>query len=229
MGAAIADRLASDGADIVITYAHNETAARAVVDRVRALGVRSEHVRAEAADPDQVKAVVDLVVERYGGIDVLVNNAGVSPQGALTDTTDDDFESVIAINVRAPFIAARAAARVMGEGGRIINIGSVWGERTPFPGIGLYAMSKFALAGFTRAWSRDLGPRGITVNCVQPGPIDTEMNPADGEMGPLLTPATGLGRYGTAEEVAAVVAFLAGPASGYVTGAIINVDGGFNA
>jgi 3-oxoacyl-[acyl-carrier protein] reductase len=229
MGAAIAQRLARSGADVVITYASDADAAAAVTERIRSHGVDGDHVRAQAADAAQVGAAVEHTVATYGRLDVLLNNAGVSPQGLISDVSDEDFAAVVAVNVHAPFVAARAASAHMSDGGRIINIGSVWGERVPYAGISLYAMSKAALAAFTRAWSRDLGPRGITVNCVQPGPIDTDMNPADGQMSAVLTPATALGRYGTPTEVADVVTFLAGPDSSYVTGAVLNVDGGFNA
>jgi 3-oxoacyl-[acyl-carrier protein] reductase len=212
----------------VITYARDAGAAVAVIETIRSYGVAGERIRAEAADTALVEAAVQRMVTGHGRLDVLVNNAGVSPHGLLSDVSDEEFASVVAVNVRAPFVAAAASAH-MGEGSRIINIGSVFGERVPDTGLGLYAMSKAALVAFTKAWSRDLGPRGITVNCVQPGPIDTEMNPADGPLSTGLTPATALARYGTPAEVADVVAFLAGPESGYVTGAVVNVDGGFNA
>jgi 3-oxoacyl-[acyl-carrier protein] reductase len=229
MGAAMAQCLARRGADVVITYASDAEAAAEVTETIRSHGVNADHVRAQAADAAQVEAAVQHTVTSYGRLDILINNDGISPQGLLADISDEDFASVVAVNVHAPFVAARAACAHMGDGGRIINIGSVWGERVPYAGIGLYAMSKAALAAFTRAWSRDLGPRGITVNCVQPGPIDTDMNPADGQMSTVLTPATALARYGTPTEVADVVTFLAGPGSSYVTGAVLNVDGGFNA
>ncbi|HEY0523400.1 MAG TPA: 3-oxoacyl-ACP reductase family protein [Stellaceae bacterium] len=227
IGAAIAERLAADGADVAISYSSSsESAERVVAGIRRSAGVRAEAFHADAADPAAVKALVPAVVEQFGRLDILVNNAGIWQQNILTEATEEEFDRIVGVNVRAVFLAAREAARVMQPGGRIINIGSVLGERVPFPGVGLYSMSKFAVAGLTRAWARDLGPRGITVNCIQPGPVDTEMNPATGDFAAVQRQGTALDRYGRADEIAAAASFLASPEATYVTGATINVDGG---
>ena len=229
IGAAIAKRLASEGADVAITYAGSAEAAESTVAAVRSSGVRATALCADAADAEAVKAVVPTVVEAFGHLDILVNNAGIFVMAPLAECSDEDFERIVAINVRAVFLASREAARVMGVGGRIISIGSANGARVSFPGCSLYAMSKAALTGLTKGWARDLGPRGITVTCVQPGPIETDLNPATGDLADLLTPGTALGRYGTVDEVAALVAFLASPESANITGCTLNVDGGFDA
>ncbi len=230
IGAAIALKLATDGAALAISYIKSETAAQAVIANCLAAGAPQAHAfPADAVSPESIDDLVQNVVKEFGQLDVLVNNAGTFAMAPLSEVTDAEFDRLMNINVKAVFVAARAAAKVLPEGGRIITIGSVNGDRMPFAGGSIYAMTKAAVAGLTRGWARDLGPKGITVNCVQPGPIDTEMNPADGEFAAQLKPITALGRYGKAQEVAAVVSFLASPAGSYVTGATINVDGGFNA
>lgn len=229
IGAAVARRLAEEGADIAITYLNSEDSARAVVGAGREAGVEVEAIKADAGSHEEMGGLVEKVVGRFGRLDVLVNNVGITPMGTLEDSTEEDFDRIVDVNLRATFLASREAAKVMEPGGRIVNIGSVWGELVPMAGIGLYAMSKFAVTGMTRAWARDLGPKGITVNCVQPGPVNTDMNPADGPMSGALTPLTALGRYGEPRELAELVAFLAGPKSSYLTGAVINADGGLNA
>jgi len=229
IGAAIAGKLAAEGAHVVITYSSNAKAAELTVDAMRIHGVEAMALRVDAADAEAVKGVVPEVFDSFGRLDVLVNNAGIFAMAPLEECSDEDFERMIAINVRAVFLMSREAAKVMGEGGRIITIGSVNGDRVLFPGGALYAMSKAAVAALTKGWARDLGARGITVTCVQPGPIDADTRPASGEFGEMLEQITALGRYGTPDEVAAFVAFLASPESSNITGCTLNVDGGFNA
>lgn len=229
IGAAIAERLAQEGADVAITYSKSADAAEKVVARGRAYGVKAEALQADSGDGEAIKRVVGEVVHRFGRLDILVNNAGIFFLGSLLDSTDEEFERMVNINVRAVFLASREAAKVMRVGGRIINIGSNLGERVPFPEAGLYAMSKSAVAGFTRAWARDLGPKGITVNCVQPGPINTDMNPEESDFSAPQKAGTAIGRYGQRSEVADLVLFLASAEASNITGATLNIDGGFNA
>jgi NAD(P)-dependent dehydrogenase (short-subunit alcohol dehydrogenase family) len=224
IGAATALRLARGGADVALTYVDAKEAAEDVVRAVEALGRRAVALRADAADADEAAGAVERAADALGGLDVLVNNAGVGVLGPLEDLSLADVDRVLAVNVRAVFLAARAAAARMGDGGRIITIGTCMVQRVPGPGGTLYAMSKSALVGLTRALARELGPRGITANIVHPGPIDTDMNPADGPFAAGQAAMTALGRFGRAEEVADTVAHLAGAA--YITGAEFAVDGG---
>ena len=229
IGAAIVKRLASVGADVAFTYASSPDHANEIVQAVQALGVQALAIQADSAEASAVVAAVEQTVEKLGGIDILVNNAGVLAIGAIDDFTLADFDRTLAVNVRAVFVATQAAVKHMKEGGRIINIGSTNAERMPFAGGGVYAMSKSALQGLVQGLSRDLGPRGITINNVQPGPIATDMNPSEGEFAQMLVKQIAVGRYGTVEEVAGLVAYLAGPESGYITGANLMIDGGFSA
>jgi NAD(P)-dependent dehydrogenase (short-subunit alcohol dehydrogenase family) len=226
IGRAIVCALAERGADVAIGYARATDAAATAVAEAREHGVDADAFKVDLADPARVAALVQDVCARFGRLDILVNNAGVFDSVLIEDADDASFERVMAINVRAVFVACREAARRMGDDGRIINIGSILGERVPDPGLTLYAMSKFAVAGLSRALARDLGDRNITVNCVQPGPIDTDMNPADGAYADEQRRYVALKRYGRPEEVAATVAFLAGDDAAFLTGATINVDGG---
>jgi 3-oxoacyl-[acyl-carrier protein] reductase len=227
IGAGVALRLAEAGADVVFTYARRRDAADDVVRRIEKLGRRALAVAADCADPDAVSDVVDGVATEFGRLDVLVNNSAVIDVRPVDEFDAADFDRMVAVNVRAPFVASRAAARHMTAGGRIITIGSNMVERTVFPGFTLYSLSKTALVGLTKGLSRDLGPRGITANLVNPGPIDTDMNPAAGPLSQTIAAFTALGRYGTPVEIAAAVTWLASDEARYVTGATINVDGGF--
>ncbi|MFZ2017481.1 MAG: 3-oxoacyl-ACP reductase family protein [Methyloceanibacter sp.] len=232
IGAAIARALADDGADVAISYSASPDKAKAVVNDLLAKGVRAHAFKADQANAQEVSALVKSVVERFGHLDILVNNAGVFATGQVHDGANNlsELDHLFAVNVGGVASAVRAAAPLISEGGRIISIGSVVGERSPFPGIGDYSATKAAILGYTRGWARDFGPRGITVNNVQPGPIDTDMNPAgNGDFSAAQSAATALGRYGKPEEVAAAVAFLASPAAAYITGTTLTVDGGFNA
>ncbi|MEG8280593.1 SDR family oxidoreductase [Streptomyces sp. AHA2] len=224
IGAATALRLAREGADVAVGYVDGEEAAQAVVRKVEALGRRAVALRADAADAAGAAGVVDAAAGALGRLDVLVNNAGVGVLGPLEALSLADVDRVLAVNVRSVFLASQAAAARMPEGGRIVTIGSCMAQRVPGPGGTLYAMSKAALIGLTKALARELGARGITANLVHPGPIDTDMNPADGPHAPGQAALTALGRFGTADEVASTVAYLAGAT--YVTGAEFAVDGG---
>lgn len=227
IGAAIAKGLAGAGADVAITFFSSPIEAEATVESIRGFDVRGESIRADAGDGQAVRQAVALAHERLGGLDILVNNAGIFKRQPLQDTTDDEFDRVMGVNLRGAYIAIKTAVPVMGRGGRIINLSSTFGARVPAPGIGLYAISKFAVAGMTRAFARDLAPRGITVNAIQPGPIATEMNPDDGRHSRLMTMMTALGRYGEPGDVARMAVFLAGEEAAFITGATFNVDGGF--
>ncbi|KQZ57114.1 MULTISPECIES: 3-oxoacyl-ACP reductase family protein [unclassified Lysobacter] len=229
IGAAIAQRLARDGADVALTYAASQDRALAVAAAIEAGGRRALAIRADSADPDAVSAAVERTVAEFGRLDILVNNAGIFMYGPFEDESRESFERAIAINVQAPFVAAQAASKHMREGGRIITIGSCLGERVGAPGMTLYSLTKFATVGLSKGLAQDLGARGITANVVQPGPIDTEMNPADGEGADGQRASLPLGRYGEAEDVADLVAHLAGPGGRFITGAAFSVDGGFSA
>jgi 3-oxoacyl-[acyl-carrier protein] reductase len=231
IGAAIARALADDGADVAVSYANSASKAEAVVGELEDKGVRAKSFKADQADAKQVEDLVQKVAKEFGRLDILVNNAGVFVLGAVNDPAADRaaLDRLFAVNVTGVAAAVHAAVPHLKEGGRIISIGSVVGEATPFPGAADYSATKAALLGYTRGWARDLGPKGITVNNVQPGPIDTDMNPSDGNFAEMQKSRTALGRYGKPAEVAAAVAFLASPAAAYITGTTLNVDGGFAA
>ncbi|NEA98146.1 3-oxoacyl-ACP reductase FabG [Streptomyces sp. SID13726] len=224
IGAATALRLAREGADVAVTYVHGEEGASDVVRRVEALGRRGVALRADSADAGEAAGAVARTAETLGGLDVLVNNAGVGVLGPLEELSLAEVDRVLAVNVRGVFLASQAAASRMRSGGRIITIGSCMAQRVPGPGGVLYATSKSALVGLTKALARELGARGITANVVHPGPVDTDMNPADGPFAAGQAAMTALGRFGAVDEVASVVAYLAG--AEYVTGAEFAVDGG---
>jgi 3-oxoacyl-[acyl-carrier protein] reductase len=197
---------------------------------VRKSGVKSLAIQADSASAEAVVAAVERTVSELGGIDILVNNAGIAVIAPLDDYRLEDFDRTMAVNVRAVFVAIRAAVKHMKEGARIINVGSCNAERVPFAGGGVYAMSKAALVGLVKGLARDLGPRGITINNVQPGPVDTDLNPADSDFGRMLkSRVMALPRYATGDEIASLVAYLAGPEADFVTGASLTIDGGFTA
>lgn len=229
IGAATARRLAADGAAVAITYVQGATAAQALVDEINHAGGRAIAIQADSAIDADVEMAVTRTKEAFGSFDILVNSAGVLAIAPIVEFTNEDLDRTIAVNIRSAVIASRAAARVMGSGGRIIHIGSTNAERMPFAGGAVYAMSKSALQGLTQGLARDLGPSGITVNVVQPGPVDTDMNPANGPMAAGLVPFLATGRYGRPEEVASFVAYLAGPEAANITGASLMIDGGFAA
>src|SRR2546425_6888592 len=229
IGAAIAKRLAADGANVAITYAKDASAASVVVKAIELDGGKAIAIQADAADPDAGKAAVEKTVATFGKLDVLVNNAGTAIPKTFEETTLEEMDRVIDINVRGVFLATQAALRHMKSGGRIIMIGSSVGEHVVVPGLVPYAATKGAVKIFTQGLSREVGSRGITVNNVQPGPIDTDLNPAAGDWAAPQKAVTALNRYGHVDEVAALVAFVAGPESSYITGANLTVDGGMNA
>jgi NAD(P)-dependent dehydrogenase (short-subunit alcohol dehydrogenase family) len=229
IGAAIARRLAADGADVALTYVNGAAAAAEVVAQIEAMGRRARAYAVDAADAEAVRAGVEQVAADFGRIDILVNNAGIFLAGAFEDFGLDALDRTWAVNVRAVFVAAQAAARRMGEGGRIITIGSNLADRVPAPGMTVYALSKSALIGFTKGLARDLGPRGITVNLVQPGSTDTDMNPAQGEHAEAQRSRMAIQRYGDTANIAGIVAWLASAEGRFANGAAFTVDGGANA
>jgi 3-oxoacyl-[acyl-carrier protein] reductase len=229
IGAAIVRRLAQEGAYVAFTYSTSEKAAKALVKEVGTHGVKVKAYPGDAASPKSLPRLVGKVLRDFGRLDILVNNAGVFLGGKIGDIKATDYERVMRINVDAVFALTNAAVKKMRAGSRIINISSVLGERASGPDMGVYNASKFAVTGFSRSWAKDLGEKGILVNAVQPGPVDTELNPATAESAEHQKARTALGRFGRPEEIAAAVAFLAGPDATYVTGATLNVDGGWNA
>jgi NAD(P)-dependent dehydrogenase (short-subunit alcohol dehydrogenase family) len=229
IGAAIAARLAELGADVAITYAQSSERAAEVVDGVKAQGRRGLAVKADSASAEEVVAAVEQTSAELGRLDILVNNAGIFPYGPIEGVSVEEIDRTLGIHARAVYVASQAAVRHMPEGGRIISIGSNLAERVPFPGVTLYSMSKAALIGFTKGLARDLGERNITVNLVQPGSTDTDMNPADADGADEQRALSALGRYADARDVANSVAFLAGSGAVNITGSVLTVDGGTNA
>lgn len=226
IGAAIALALAEKGANVAITYERSAERAAEVVGQIEKLGRKAVAIQADSADPAAVKRSVDDAAKALGGLDIVVNNAGIARQGLVADASLEDIDALLDVNVRAPILTAQAAIAHLRDGGRVINIGSNLGDRALVPGVTIYAMTKSALQGLTRGLARELGPRQITVNLVQPGSTDTDMNPASGEFAEMQRSLIPLGHFGEAQDIAAAVTFLASPAAKQITGAILNVDGG---
>jgi 3-oxoacyl-[acyl-carrier protein] reductase len=229
IGAAIAKRLAADGATVAITYTKGADAAASVVEAIKRSGGKAIALRADATAPDQVQPAIDKTVAALGKLDVFVNNAGTAIPKKFEETTIEELDRMIDINLRGAFVATQAALKHMNEGGRIILIGSCVGERMMTPGLVAYAATKGAIKMFAQGLAREVGDRGVTVNNIQPGPIDTDLNPASGDWAAPQKALTALNRYGSVDDVAALVAFVAGPEAAYITGASLTVDGGTNA
>jgi 3-oxoacyl-[acyl-carrier protein] reductase len=229
IGAAVARRLAADGAAVALTYAHAADQAAEVARQIEDKGGRAIVIQADYADPSAAARAVERTVDQLRRLDILVNNAGIFTRGPLEETAGQDLDRILAIDVKAVFLASQAAARNMSDGGRIITIGSALADRVPGPTLTPYSMAKSALGGLTKGLARDLGPRGIRVTLVQAGPIDTDMNPENGPASDFLRSVTALGHYGRADDVAALVAYLAGEGGRYVTGTAITIDGGLAA
>jgi 3-oxoacyl-[acyl-carrier protein] reductase len=229
IGAAIAKRLAAEGAQVAITYTKGAEAAASVVKDIEHAGGKAIAIQADSTDAGAVKAAVEKAAATFGGIDILVNNAGTAIAKKFEETTLEELDLMLNLNVRGIFVATQAALKHMKNGGRIITIGSCLGERMMSPGLAPYAATKGAVKMFVQGLSREVGARGITVNNIQPGPIDTDLNPAAGDWAAPQKANTALDRFGSVDEVAALVAFVAGPEASYITGANLTVDGGTNA
>ncbi len=229
IGAAIAKKLAADGAAVAITYSASPERAAQVVAQIEAAGGKAIAIEADAGSPEAVRAAVAETVSAFGGIDILVNNAGIAVNAPIEDMRFEDYERMLAVNVTGVFVATQEAVRHMKAGGRIIHIGSSMTRYAAFPTASVYTLTKGAITGFNRSLVRDLGPKGITVTTVHPGPTDTDMNPADGPVAAIVGPGMAIGRYGLPSEIASVVAFLASPDAAFVTGADIVADGGLTA
>ena len=227
IGAAIAKRLAREGAHVAITWSTNPDKATEVVESIKAAGGHAIAIQADSANPVDIRRAVASVVEQEGGLDILINNAGVATMMPVEEFQEADFDRLIAVNVKGVYVATQEALRHLKDGGRIINIGSINADVVPFPGMAIYAMSKAAIATFTRGLAREVGARGITVNNIQPGPVNTDMNPADSDFAETLRGLMAVPRYGSAEEIAGLAAYLASDESAFVTGASWNIDGGF--
>ena len=229
MGAAAAIRLSREGADVVFTHSgKNPARASEILAKIKSEGGKGTSLIADNEDSAAIIAALKTAGETYGAIDILVNNAGIYFQKPTEDFSLEEYDQIMNVNVKAVFVASQFAAKQMKRGGRIITIGSNMADRVTFPGGSLYAMSKSALIGLTKGMARDFGDRNITVNLIQPGPIDTDMNPANSDHAPMLINALAIKRYGTAEEIAGLVAYLASTESNFITGTAITIDGGFN-
>jgi 3-oxoacyl-[acyl-carrier protein] reductase len=227
IGAGIVRRLAADGAAVAFTYRETTDAANDLEQEIIGSGGQALAVQADSADPEALRAAISKAVGRFGGLEVLVNNAGTSHQAPIEEFPMAEYDRILAINVRAVFVAIQAALPHLGTGGRIISIGSVLADRAPISGISVYALTKAAVAGLTRNLARELGPRGITVNTIQPGPVATDMNPDSGEFADTVRSLTAVGHYGQPHDIADAVAFLARAETRFVTGTAWNIDGGY--
>jgi 3-oxoacyl-[acyl-carrier protein] reductase len=226
IGASIAKVLAAEGADVAITYEKSAERAAEVVQAIKAQGRRAVAIQADSADPRAIRSSIDKTVAELGGLDILVNNAGILRVAELKDISLEDIDAILDVNVRGPIVASKSALPHLGKGGRIITIGSFFADRVPSPALSVYSASKSALVAFTKGLARELGPKEITVNLLQPGSIDTDMNPAHGPFGDTLRQLTATGRYGAVEDIAHAVAFLASAKAQYITGSALTVDGG---
>jgi 3-oxoacyl-[acyl-carrier protein] reductase len=226
IGASIAKVLAAEGADVAVTYEKSAERAADVVQAIKAQGRRAAAIQADSADPRAIQSSIDKTVAELGGLDILVNNAGILRVAELKDISLEDIDAILRVNVRGPIVASKSALPHLGKGGRIITIGSFFADRVPSPVLSVYAASKSALVAFTKGLARELGPKEVTVNLVQPGSIDTDMNPAHGPFGDTLRQLTASGRYGAVEDIANAVAFLASAKAQYITGSALTVDGG---
>jgi 3-oxoacyl-[acyl-carrier protein] reductase len=229
IGAAIAKTLAAEGADVAITYEKSADRANEVISAIRDLGRKGVAIQADSADVSAVQSSVEKTVRELGGLDILVNNAGILRVGGLKDNSLEDIDALLDVNVRSPIVASKAALAHLNKGGRIFTIGSYFADRVPAPVLTVYSASKSAMVAFTKGLARELGPQEITVNLVQPGSIDTDMNPAHGPFGDALRQFMALGHYGKPDDIANAVAFLASEKAKYITGTTLTVDGGANA
>ncbi|MCF2443262.1 3-oxoacyl-ACP reductase FabG [Dyadobacter sp. CY345] len=229
IGQAIVRKLVLEGANVAFTYTSSEASANELVKELSTTEAKVIAIKADNGDADSIVSAIHTTSQTFGNLDILVNNAGIGTIATLSDISIDNFDRIVAVNIKGVFVAMQTGAALMNDGGRIITIGSTAGSRSAYPGTTVYGMSKAAIAGLTRGVARDLGPRGITVNIVQPGPIDTDMNPADSQFANVLRSAMALGHYGETSDVADLVAFLASPSGKFITGASINIDGGLEA
>jgi 3-oxoacyl-[acyl-carrier protein] reductase len=229
IGAAIVRRFAREGARVAFTFVSHAEQAERTATAVREAGGTVLAIQADSADAEAIRQAVAKAASGLGGLDILVVNAGVAAMAPIEDFDLADLDRTLAVNLRGVFVAVQAALKYLPTGGRILTLGSCNAERMPFPGGAVYAMSKAGLVGLVKGMARDLGARGITVNNIQPGPVDTDMNPARGDFADMLRGLVALGRYGEADEIAAFAAFLASPEAGYITGASLMIDGGFTA
>jgi len=227
IGAGIVRRLAADGAAVAFTYREAKGPANSLEQEITGSGGQAWAVQADSEDPEALRAAISEAVGRFGGLEVLVNNAGTSHHAPIDEFPMAEYDRLLAVNVRAVFVAIQAALPHLGAGGRIISIGSVLADRAPISGISVYSLTKAAVAGLSRNLARELGPRGITVNTVQPGPVDTDMNPDTGEFSDAVRSATAVGHYGQPRDIADAVAFLARAETQFITGTTWNVDGGY--